>query len=292
MKDTLFSSILRFNAKGILREFPKPVVMGILNATPDSFYGSSRVENVEAGFKKAEKMIQDGASILDIGGYSSRPGALDIPEKEEIERVCPLIEEIKTHFPSILISVDTFRSGVAEKAVLAGADLINDISGGQLDPDIFHVAAAHQCPYIMMHIRGTPQNMMKNTNYSNMFNDLVLYFSKQIEHAKAAGVKDLIIDPGFGFSKTREQNFELMRKLSLFQVFNLPILVGVSRKSMLYKTLNITPEESLNATTVMNTFALANGAQIVRVHDVKEAVEAVELLSAVDSFHSIQKHGN
>lgn len=292
MKDTLFSSILRFNAKGILREFPKPVVMGILNATPDSFYGSSRVENAEAGFKKAEKMIQDGASIIDIGGYSSRPGATDISEKEEIERVCPLIEAIKTHFPSILISIDTFRAGVAEKAVLAGADLINDISGGQLDPDIFQVAATHQCPYIMMHMRGTPQNMMENTNYINLFNDLVIYFSERIERAKAAGIKDLIIDLGFGFSKTREQNFELMRQLNLFQVFKLPILLGVSRKSMLYKTLNITPEESLNATTVMHAFALTNGAQILRVHDVKEAVEAVELLSLIDSSHSTQKREN
>lgn len=278
MKDTLFSSNPRFNIKGILREFRKPVVMGILNATPDSFYGKSRVNDLSLALSTAERMIKDGTEILDIGGYSSRPGASEVNIEEEIQRTKPLVAAIKKEFPETLISIDTFRAKVAAEAINAGADMINDISGGQLDPTIFEVAAEHSSPYIMMHMRNHPTKMMEDTHYDHLIKDLIRYFSVQVEKAEKAGVKDLIIDPGFGFSKTLEQNYELMQSLELLHVLEKPILVGISRKSMIYKTLETNPEKSLNGTTVLNTIALQKGAQILRVHDVKEAVEAVQLV--------------
>ncbi|NOQ72027.1 MAG: dihydropteroate synthase [Crocinitomix sp.] len=251
--------------------------MGILNATPDSFYSESRVNNLDIALAKAAQMINQGASILDIGGYSSRPGADEVSEKEEIERTADLIAAIKKEHPEILISIDTFRSRVAEEAVKKGADLINDISGGQMDARIFEVAAKHSCPYILMHMRGTPANMMKHTNYDHLINEIVHYFSAQIRKAQLAGVKDIIIDPGFGFSKTLEQNFELLNQLELLGFIGKPILAGVSRKSMIYKTLNTSPEESLNGTTALNMVALEKGAMILRVHDVKAAFETIVL---------------
>ncbi|WP_066755515.1 dihydropteroate synthase [Crocinitomix algicola] len=280
MKDTFFSSNLKFKCQGILHEFDKPIVMGIINATPDSFYAKSRLlEN--KGLEQAEKMIEEGAKILDIGGYSSRPGAADISVNEEILRVVPLIRKIRDQYPSILISIDTFRSEVAAAAIDAGANIVNDISGGQLDTRLFEVAGKNQCPYILMHMRGTPQSMMNNTNYINLIEELNHFFKNQIDKAQHAGVSDFIIDPGFGFSKTTESNYELMAKLEAFQELNLPILVGVSRKSMIRKKLNVSTEEALNGTSILNTIALMKGAHILRVHDVKPAFEAVELVSAI-----------
>lgn len=278
MKDTLFSSNLTFNSKGILYDFTKPIVMGILNATPDSFYGESRVSSVEIAVERGLTMLAEGATILDIGGYSSRPGATHISETEEIRRVLPIIEAIKEASPSALISIDTFRANVADAGIKAGANLVNDISGGQLDPPIMRVSADNQCPYILMHMRGTPQNMALENNYSHLMADLLHYFSKQISAAKNAGLKDIILDPGFGFSKNSAQNFEVLKKLEQLHILDLPLLVGISRKSMIYKSLHIDPSESLNGTTVLNTIALQKGAKIIRVHDVKAAVEAVELL--------------
>ena len=289
MKDTLFSSQLSFNTKGILREFSNPIVMGIINATPDSFYGKSRVNNLEMALKKAAEMINEGASILDIGGYSSRPGATEVSEEEEIDRTILLIQAIKKAQPETLISIDTFRRKVALEAVKNGADLINDISGGQMDSNIFNVAAEHCCPYILMHMRGTPANMMEHTSYDNLMLNLIHYFSVQIRKAEQAGVKDIIIDPGFGFSKTLDQNFALLSQLDLFWALNKPLLAGLSRKSMIYKTLDTSSEESLNGTTALNMIALKNGAMILRVHDVKAAHQAIALHLKLNAVHKNSK---
>jgi dihydropteroate synthase len=278
VKDTIFYPNLTLNVKGILREFTKPVVMGILNTTPDSFYEQSRVTSSDEVLKKAAVMIEEGAEILDIGGYSSRPGAMEIPVEEELRRTTEVIRAVKIAFPEILISIDTFRSEVAAAAVLAGADIINDISGGMADPKILEVAGQFQCPYILMHMRGTPQTMMHETNYANLLEDVEIYFRNQVEKAKGFGIKEVILDLGFGFSKTTDQNYLLLKNLEYFQSLNCPILVGISRKSLIYKSLNQTAEDSLNGTTVLNTIALLNGAQILRVHDVKAAVEAVKLV--------------
>ena len=248
MKDTFFSSDFTFNAKGILHTFEKPIVMGILNITPDSFFAGSRVNEEDEILARAKDMIDEGASILDIGGYSSRPGAEDISENEEIERIITPILTIRKAFPEVLISVDTFRSKVARAGIEAGANMINDISGGQLDAAMFRTVAELNCPYILMHMRGTPQNMSNNTDYNNIISDLVQYFSKRIALAHSAGIKDIIIDPGFGFSKTVEQNYVVLKSLEYLHVLEKPILLGVSRKSMIYKTLNTSPEESLNGT--------------------------------------------
>ena len=281
MKDTLFSSKLRFNCKGILMEFPKPIVMGILNTTPDSFYAKSRATNLEKSLQAGNKMIEEGATIIDVGGYSSRPGADDISIREEMDRVLPVISFLKLSHPKTLISIDTFRSEVAEAAIEKGADIINDISGGQIDERILSVAAKYDTPYILMHMRGTPQDMMQKTTYSNLLEEVAYYFSERIQLARTAGIKDIILDPGFGFSKTLDQNYDLMGKLDLLNTLDCPLLVGVSRKSMIYKKLNIDMNDSLNGTTALNTIALMKGAQILRVHDVKEAVEAVTLYGAL-----------
>jgi dihydropteroate synthase len=282
VKDTIFYPNLTLNIKGILREFTKPVVMGILNVTPDSFYVQSRVASRDEVLRKAFQMIEEGAEILDIGGYSSRPGASEISVEEEISRTVSVVKEIKVAFPAILISIDTFRSEVAEAAVLAGADIINDISGGMADPKILEVAGRYGCPYVLMHMRGTPQTMMNETDYTDLLEEVRIYFSTQLEKAKGCGIKDVILDPGFGFSKTMAQNYLLLKNLNQLHVLNCPILVGISRKSMIYKPLNQTAEDSLNGTSVLNTIALLNGAQILRVHDVKEAVEAVKLVSLLE----------
>lgn len=283
MKDTFFSSDFTFNAKGILHTFEKPIVMGILNITPDSFFAGSRVNEEDGILTRAKDMIDEGASILDIGGYSSRPGAEDISENEEIERIITPILTIRKAFPEVLISVDTFRSKVARAGIEAGANMINDISGGQLDAAMFRTAAELNCPYILMHMRGTPQNMSNNTDYNNIISDLVQYFSKRIALAHSAGIKDIIIDPGFGFSKTVEQNYVVLKSLEYLHVLEKPILLGVSRKSMIYKTLNTSPEESLNGTIILNTIGLMKGTQILRVHDVKEAKEAIDLLHKLNT---------
>lgn len=253
--------------------------MGILNVTPDSFYAGSRVVSENEILDCAGKMISDGAAILDIGGYSSRPGATDISVQAEIDRVLPAIENISKNFPDTLISTDTFRSETAEKSIKAGAAIINDISGGNLDDKMFETVASHDVPYILMHMRGNPQNMKELANYQNITDEVCAELKLQILKAQHAGIKHIIIDPGFGFSKTAEQNFKLLSEVEKLVSMNFPVLIGVSRKSMIYKTLGITPEESLNGTTALNMYALTKGAAILRVHDVKEAKQAIDLFN-------------
>ena len=277
-EDKLFPQKYTFQIKGRVYSLDKPKVMGILNLTPDSFFEGSRVSLEEKMIlQSAEKMIAEGADFLDLGGYSTRPGAEDISIDEEINRVVPAIGLIKKAFPEILISVDTFRSKVAKAAVESGADLVNDISAGSLDSQMLETIAALRVPYIAMHMKGSPQTMQHQTTYSDMVPDIIFYFSEKLEQCRKLGIKDVIIDPGFGFAKTREQNFQLLRDLKSFNLFGLPLLAGVSRKSMIYKTLQISASEALNGTTALNMFALLQGANILRVHDVKEAKETVTL---------------
>lgn len=268
---------MTINCKGNLVDFDIPKVMGVLNITPDSFYEGSRNTSPDSLLNKAEMMLKHGASFLDIGGYSSRPGGDDISVSEEIQRVLPAIEILLKNFPEAIISIDTFRSEVAEEAITAGAAIINDISAGNLDDKMMEVVARHQVPYIMMHMRGNPKTMKDLNDYKDLTQDVLFYFSEKVATARAYGINDLIIDPGFGFSKNIEQNFELLFHLELFKILNLPVLAGLSRKSTIYKTLNSGPEDALNGTTVLNTIALSKGANILRVHDVKEAIECVKL---------------
>lgn len=266
------------NCKGTLVDLSTPKVMGILNTTPDSFYDGGVLKNEKEILGQAEKMLNEGATFLDIGGYSSRPGAKDISISEELNRVIPAIEHILKNFPETSISIDTFRSEVAKKAIESGAAIINDISAGKLDENMLNTVAQLQVPYIMMHLRGTPQTMQTLSSYENVTLDVLHYFSERIAAARLAGINDIIADPGFGFAKTVEQNFELLSKLELFKNLEIPILVGLSRKSMIYKTLGITPQEALNGTTALNSIALLKGVNILRVHDVKEAMECVRLV--------------
>ena len=276
MKDTIFCSNFRLNLKGNLLETKGPIVMGILNITPDSFYAKSRVNNLNSLVENARKMINEGAKIIDIGGYSSRPGADDVTELEELKRVIPAIQKLTKEIPDIVISIDTFRSKVAQQSLEAGACIINDISGGQADEEIFKIAAKHKAPYIIMHMKGTPQTMQSFTTYKDLLIDINKFFAQQIKKALSAGVTDIIIDPGFGFSKTMDQNYELLDNLEMMQLLKLPVLVGVSRKSMIYKKLGISAEDSLEGTIALNTIAIKKGAAILRVHDVKEAIEVIE----------------
>ena len=267
----------QINCKGALISFDTPKVMGILNITPDSFYSQSRTTPTEV-LRKAEQMLQEGATFVDIGGYSSRSNAQEVSEEEELQRVVPVVEALVKHFPEIRISVDTFRAEVARQSLEAGACIINDISAGQIDPTIWEVAAHYQVPYIAMHMRGTPQTMQTYTEYDKLTKDILYYFSEVKDKARQLKINDLIVDPGFGFSKTLAQNYELMQQLALFKALECPILVGISRKSMIYKLLDTTAEDALNGTTVLNTFALLHGADILRVHDVKEAIECVKIV--------------
>lgn len=267
----------QINCKGELICFDTPKVMGILNITPDSFYAQSRTTPAEV-LRKAEQMLEEGATFVDIGGYSSRPNAQEVSPQEELQRVVPVVEALVKHFPDIRISVDTFRAKVARESLEAGACIINDISAGQIDPAIWEVVAHYQVPYITMHMRGTPQTMQTYTEYDKLTKDILYYFSQIKDKARQLRINDLIVDPGFGFSKTLAQNYELMQQLALFKALECPILVGISRKSMIYKLLDTTPETALNGTTVLNTFALLHGADILRVHDVKEAVECVKIV--------------
>ncbi len=266
------------NTGGKVLSFQKPVVMGILNITPDSFYAGSRTEGIDNTLGIAGKMLEKGASILDIGGYSSRPGAEDISEEKEIGRVIPIIKNIKQKFPQAVVSIDTFRACVAEKAVEAGADIVNDISGGNLDEDMFKVVGELGVPYILMHMKGTPQNMQGFTEYEDTIGEIIKYFEQKILKLRSFGCKDIILDPGFGFAKNLDQNYQLLNQLTALQIFDLPLLVGVSRKSMIYKLLENSPEESLNGTSVLNTIALLSGANILRVHDVKQAAQAIKII--------------
>jgi dihydropteroate synthase len=281
-EDKLFPQKYTFQIKGCLYSWNKPKVMGILNLTPDSFFEGSRVPtDKKSVLEEAEKKIKEGADFLDLGGYSTRPGAADISIEEELARVIPALSEIKKNFPDTLLSVDTFRSQVAKAAVEAGAELVNDISAGNLDPEMLPLVAQLGVPYIAMHMKGSPQTMQTETSYADLVPDVLAYFAEKIEQFRKFGIKDVIIDPGFGFAKTREQNFELLRNLSSFKRLGLPVLVGLSRKSMIYKTLEISANEALNGTTALNMFALLQGADILRVHDVKEAKETIELAAQI-----------
>ena len=266
------------NIKGELISLEEPLVMGILNVTPDSFYEGSRKQTETDIRNRIEEILQEGGAIIDLGGYSSRPDAQDVSPEEEMERLCLALRILRDEYPKAMVSVDTFRADIARRCVEEyGAAIINDISGGELDAAMFPTIADLHIPYIIMHMRGTPKTMQQHCDYQNLTADILLYFSKKIEQLHLMGVNDIIIDPGFGFSKTLEQNYELMRHLADFSLFEKPLLVGISRKSMVYKLLGGTPTESLNGTTVLNTYALLNGANILRVHDVKAAVEAVRI---------------
>jgi len=263
------------NCKGHLIDLNRPRVMGILNLTPDSFYDGGKYKSSSEILRKVEKMLNEGATFIDIGAYSSRPGAVHISQDEELKRLLPVLQLVINDFPDALISIDTFRSHVASEALLSGACMINDISAGSLDQDMFSIIAKHQVPYIIMHMVGTPQTMQQNVHYENLIKDIIFYFSQKVFELRKLGVNDIILDPGFGFSKTLDQNFELLQKLELFSGMGLPVLAGLSRKSMLYKLFDLDANRALNATTSANTIALLKGANILRVHDVQEAIETV-----------------
>jgi len=278
VKYTFLNSKSLLNTKGTLTELNKQI-WGVLNLTPDSFFDGGQYNLLNKAIMQTEKMLEEGADVIDAGGASSRPGAELINEQEELNRVIPYVKEVKKLFPKITLSIDTFNSKVAEAALIEGADIINDISGGNIDPNIFEVVKKHQCPLVIMHMRGNPTNMQQQNNYHNLVNEVVYELSLQVSKAKKVGINDIIIDPGFGFSKNTEQNFMLLKNLEQFKILGYPLLVGLSRKSMIYKTLNITPEKSLNGTTILNTIALLKGADILRVHDVKEAKEIIYLVN-------------
>lgn len=276
-KDTVFNKKTTLNAGGKLIDLNLPQVMGIINITPDSFYSASRKTTVDEVLAQAGKLLADGADMLDIGAYSSRPGAEDISVQEETDRLLPMVEAVVKQYPEAILSVDTFRASVAKAAVDAGAHMINDIGGGTLDDDMFTTVASLQVPYIMMHMKGTPQNMVLQANYENVFSEVFDFFAERYYQLKTLGIHDVIIDPGFGFAKTQEHSYELMSRLQEFNRLELPVLVGVSRKRMVYSVTGGTAADALNGTTVLNTIALSKGANILRVHDVKEAVEAVKI---------------
>ncbi|MFZ6000975.1 MAG: dihydropteroate synthase [Bacteroidota bacterium] len=271
------STAKTLNLGGRLLDLSIPKVIGILNVTPDSFYDGKRFETLDAAIAQAEKMVAEGVDVIDVGGYSSRPGAEHISEEDEWKRVIPVVKEIHTRFPNCPISIDTFRVSVAEKAVDAGALLVNDISGGDLDANMFPWIAATKIPYVLMHMRGTPQTMTQQVNYQHLVKELIDELHPKVHRLTQLGVKDLIIDPGFGFAKTAEQNFELLAQLEHMQIFERPVLAGLSRKSMVWRTLQITPDEALNGTTALNMVALQKGASILRVHDVAAAKQCIQL---------------
>jgi dihydropteroate synthase len=266
---------------GHLLDLSQPRLMGILNTTPDSFYSGSRLSTEHAWLNRTAKMLEDGADIIDVGGYSTRPGAAEVAVHEEIERVLPVVRSIKKHYPEAILSVDTFRASVAETCLDNGANIINDVSGGRLDKALIPLVARRNIPYVIMHMRGTPQSMNQLNFYEDLITDIIYELQEMVDRCIAEGIADLIIDPGFGFAKNTEQNFELMRQLKAFQRLGHPVLVGISRKSTIYKTLNTTPEGALNGTTAMNMMALMNEASILRVHDIKEASECIKLYKSV-----------
>lgn len=269
---------MTINCKGDLIDLSVPKVMGILNCTPDSFFDGGKYKSESDILQQVEKMLDEGATFIDIGAYSSKPGADFVSEDEELQRLLPIIDLVLKHFPETLLSVDTFRSNVAQNAIENGATIVNDISAGMLDENMLETVAKLQVPYVMMHMKGNPQTMQSLANYEDVVKEMMFYFSERINKARSFGLNDIIIDPGFGFAKTVEQNYEILQKLDYFNILELPLLVGVSRKSMIYKTLENSPKEALNGTTVLNTIALQKGANILRVHDVKEAIECVALV--------------
>ncbi len=275
---------MTINCLGTLIDLSTPRVMGILNLTPDSFYDGGRYGNEYEILKQTETMLMDGATFIDLGGYSSRPGASEVSVAEEIERVLPIAELLLRNFPGILLSIDTFRSEVAERCLNMGAAMINDISAGELDDKMMEVVGSHAAPYVMMHMKGDPQRMQELTDYEDLVADILKYFSRKTKQATEAGIRDCILDPGFGFAKTTEQNYKLLSQLEVFTQFGYPVLAGISRKSMIYKVLDITPDEALNASTALHMYALQKGASLLRVHDVREAVECVTL------YQNLQRH--
>lgn len=267
------------NCKGRLLVLEKPVAMGILNITPDSFYSGSRIDQKDV-VEKAGQMITEGATIIDIGGQSTRPGSDRLTAQEELDRVLPAIKSIRQNYPGVFLSIDTYHATVAKETVAAGVDMVNDISAGDMDADMLSTMASLNVPFIAMHMQGTPDTMQDKPTYENVATEVVDYFIQKTTACKEAGINDLIIDPGFGFGKTITHNFQLLKQLEVLQIFHVPVLAGLSRKSTIWKTLHVTPEEALNGTTVLNTIALTKGAAILRVHDVKEAVEAIQLYEA------------
>jgi dihydropteroate synthase len=273
---------MTINCKGTLIDLSSPKVMGILNVTPNSFFDGGKHSDEKAILIQVEKMLSEGATFIDIGGYSSKPSAEFVSEEEELQRLLPVVQNVGKEFPEAIISIDTFRSKVAKETIENGAAIINDISAGNLDDTMLETVSQLKVPYIMMHMKGTPQTMQSLTQYENIAKEMMFYFSERVSKARSLGISDLILDPGFGFAKTLEQNFEVLSKLELFQMLELPILAGVSRKSMVYKTLETSAEFALNGTTSLNTIALLKGAKILRVHDVKEAVECVKLYNKLN----------
>nr|WP_321452363.1 dihydropteroate synthase [uncultured Carboxylicivirga sp.] len=279
-----FLSGKTINLKGQLYNWENPMVMGILNITPDSFYDGGKYQLQTNILQRCNSIIEQGAQIIDIGAYSSRPGAKDVSEQEELKRLADALGWIRKVYPDVIISVDTFRASVAENVVKDyEVDIINDIAAGELDEKMFETVARLNVPYIMMHMQGTPQNMQQNPQYKNLIQEVSLYFARKVQQLTWLGVNDIIIDPGFGFAKTLDHNYQLLRELKQLQLFKLPMLIGVSRKSMIYKLLDIQPSDALNGTTAINTIALLNGANILRVHDVKEAVECVKLVQQLQN---------
>ncbi|MBT8291441.1 MAG: dihydropteroate synthase [Muriicola sp.] len=274
---------MTLNCKGTLIDLTKPRVMGVLNLTPDSFYDGGRYKEEKSILSQTEKMLQEGATFIDVGAYSSRPGAEDIPVKEELNRIVPVVKLLIKNFPEILISTDTFRSEVARQCLQEGAALVNDISAGKLDPHMMETVAEAKVPYIMMHMQGTPQTMKEQNTYKDLLEDIRMYFSERIATARTLGIHDIVIDPGFGFAKNISQNFELLGKFALMKTFGVPVLAGLSRKSMIYKVLGISPDEALNGTTALNMIALQGGANLLRVHDVKEAMECISLYNQLNA---------
>lgn len=278
MKESIKNkNIYTLNCKGKLVLLDKPCVMGIINATPDSFVSASRKMSRDEALRKVEQMIKEGATFIDIGGQSTRPNSMFINAEEELQRVIPIIEAIAQTFPDIIISIDSFYAAVAKMAIEAGAHIVNDISAGKLDSEMLSTVAHLQVPYIIMHMKGTPQTMQQQAVYEDVVKEVLDYCIERMHACKKAGIKDIIIDPGFGFAKNIDHNFKLLKNLSVFHMLECPLLVGISRKYMIYKTLNITPEEALNGTTVLDTLALTQSVNILRTHDVKEAVETITL---------------
>lgn len=273
---------MTINCKGILVDLSTPKVMGILNVTPNSFYDGGKYKNETEILSQVEKMLADGASFIDIGAYSSKPNAEFVSEQEEIIRIAPVVDLVLKHFPDTMLSIDTFRSEVAKIALESGAAIINDISAGMLDDKMLEIIGKYNVPYIMMHMRGNPQTMQTLTNYEDILKEMLFYFSERVAKARTFGINDLILDPGFGFAKAIDQNYEVFQKMELFKILELPLLVGISRKSMIYKSLDIAIGDAINGTTVLNTLALTKGANIIRVHDVKEAVECVTLFNKIN----------
>jgi dihydropteroate synthase len=270
---------MNINCNGNLIDLSTPKVMGILNVTPNSFYDGGKHKEINSIIHQVDKMISEGADFIDIGAYSSKPSAEFVSEEEEIKRLVHIIKELVETFPTIILSVDTFRANVARASVDNGVAMVNDISAGLLDDKMLETVAQLKVPYIMMHMRGNPQTMQSLTDYNDIVKEMIFYFSERIQKARSFGISDIIIDPGFGFAKTLEQNYEVLHKMEMFSMLELPLLAGISRKSMIYKVLEKTPQEALNGTSVLNTIALQKGAKILRVHDVREAVECIKLVS-------------